>query len=183
MNCEELNLDDDGIFNLLVGSPAETLEPNKYLLTFVGTTLKQQFEFLLQLTTELCKYFFGNEEGVVHLDMLSQNNFLLIDKYIKSLGFNCYFNVLPANTENLNYMYENRYDRININSNTNINELKFGIKCNSILYVISFSHILTEEYNSRNNNKRLNNSDNSDNSDGSDGSNYSSSKRIRISRS
>ena len=32
----------------------------------------------------------------------------------------------------------NRYDRVNIKPTTKLNELSFGIKCDAILFVISF---------------------------------------------
>lgn len=177
MSYEELDLDIDGVLDLLTKTPQNTLVPNKYPIQFEGVPMKEQFEFLLQLTTELCKIFFGNDQGQVDLGTLQKKDFDLVDKYVKAIGFNCYFESIPANSDNLNYMYNNRYDRIYISSTTNIKELKFAIRCNTILYVISFSNILVEEYNSRQQSIKRNANDNDINDNSDDNS---VSKRIRI---
>jgi hypothetical protein len=187
MSNEELDLDIDGIMNLLIQTPTNLLQPNKYLMQFDGGNLKELFEFLLQMTTNLCKACFGNEYGQVNLAAMSPADFSLIDNYIQTLGYRCKFESKPANANNLNYMHDNRYDRITITSSTTLDELKFGIKCDSILYVISFSNLLSENYNSyKKTNKRNNNYDDSNDS-GNDSNNVNNnnnlgSKRIRISR-
>ena len=86
----------------------------------------------------LCKEFYGNEKGVVNLATLTPEQFNVIDKYIQSIGFKCLFQPMTANADNINISYYNRYDRINITPTTKLNELTFGIKCDSILFVISF---------------------------------------------
>ncbi len=61
----------------------------------------------------------------------------------KCIGFICIFNTLPANNYNLNHAYTNRYDKITITSQTKLKELLFGLKCEQILYVISFDFLPT----------------------------------------
>ena len=77
-------------------------------------------------------------KGVVNLAILTPEQFNLIDKYMQSIGFKCLFQPMAANADNLNISYVNRYDRINITPTTKLNELSFGIKCDTILFVISF---------------------------------------------
>jgi hypothetical protein len=90
----------------------------------------------------LCKEFYSDNKGQVNLGQITQEQFIIIDKYMQSIGFKCYFNSLPANSTNINYYYDNRYDRITITSNTNLKDLYFGIKCENILFVINFDNLL-----------------------------------------
>jgi hypothetical protein len=57
------------------------------------------------------------------------------------IGFSCNFKGLPVNNHNINYAYDNRYDRIAIIPETQLKDLLFGLKCNEILYIISFDVI------------------------------------------
>ena len=137
MNNQEKDLDINEIFNE-VTRESYPKEPNSYPLQFELESLKELFDFLLQFVTMLCKEFYGNEKGVVNLATLTPEQFNVIDKYIQSIGFKCLFQPMTANADNINISYYNRYDRINITPTTKLNELTFGIKCDSILFVISF---------------------------------------------
>jgi hypothetical protein len=129
----------DEIFNNIIKELKPL--PNSYPLGFELDSLKELFEFLLQLVTMLCKHFFSNDAGQVNLALLSPTDFQLIDKYMQFIGFTCGFQALPANADNLNWAYETRYDRIPINSQTLLEELHIGLKCNDILYVINFKKL------------------------------------------
>ena len=133
------DLDIDEIFDEVISlnNPA----PNAYPLEFNLDSLKELFEFLLQFVTMLCKYFYGDEKGQVDLSTLSQNDFINIDNYMKCIGFSCNFQGLPANNYNINYVYDNKYDRLEITPHTQLKDLLFAIKCNTMLYVISFDTI------------------------------------------
>jgi hypothetical protein len=126
--------------------------PNSFPLQFEGINIKEKFEFLLEFVTKLCKYFYGNSMGQVNLDEMTPQQFNIIDSYVNSIGYSCKFESKNANTENLNYMYDNRYDRIEITLNTILSDLKFGLKCNNILYVISFSSLYDTNQMKRRNN-------------------------------
>jgi len=134
------DLDIDEIFDEVISlnNPA----PNAYPLEFNLDSLKELFEFLLQFVTMLCKYFYGDEKGQVDLSTLSQNDFINIDNYMKCIGFSCNFQGLPANNYNINYVYDNKYDRLEITPHTQLKDLLFGIKCNAMLYVIRFDTIV-----------------------------------------
>ena len=103
------DLDIDEIFDEVISlnNPA----PNAYPLEFEIDSLKELFEFLLQFVTMLCKYFYGDEKGQVDLSTLSQNDFINIDKYMKCIGFSCNFQELPITNYNINYVYDNKYTK------------------------------------------------------------------------
>jgi hypothetical protein len=136
MNYEEKEVDINQIFNEVTKTAPQA--PNTYPLQFELNSLKELFEFLLQFVTMLCKEFYADNKGVVNLALLTPEQFNLIDNYMQSIGFKCLFQPMAANGDNLNISYVNRYDRVNITPTTKLNELSFGIKCDTILFVISF---------------------------------------------
>ena len=139
MNNNEKDLDILEIFNEVTKSSPK--EPNSFPLEFELESLKQVFEFLLQFVTMLCKEFYSDDKGQVNLGVMNPEQFNIVNKYMQSIGFICTFQALPANSNNINYYYDNRYDRITITSNTKINDLYFAIKCENILYVINFNKL------------------------------------------
>ena len=138
-NYEEKDVDIDEIFNEVVKSSPK--EPNSYPLQFELNSLKELFEFLLQFVTMLCKEFYGDDKGTVNLATLTTDQFNLIDRYMQSIGFKCTFLPMQANSDNINICYVNRFDRITITTETILNELMFGIKCDTLLYVITFDKL------------------------------------------
>jgi hypothetical protein len=134
---EDMNIEQ--IFNEV--TKYTPMEPNAYPLHFELNSLKELFEFLLEFVTMLCKKYYGDENQQVNLANMNLEDFVLINKYMNSIGFNCNFNALPTNATNINNTYNNRYDRIEITNNTKLSDLLFGIKCDTILYVISFCKI------------------------------------------
>ena len=134
---EEKDVDIYEIFDEVIKTHPK--EPNSYPLQFELNSLKELFEFLLQFVTMLCAKFYGDEEGRVNLASISPEQFNLIDKYMQSIGFKCTFQPMQANSDNLNICYVNRFDRIIITPETKLNELMFGIKCDTVLYVITFN--------------------------------------------
>jgi len=139
MNYEEKDVDINEIFNEVTKTSPQ--DPNAYPLQFEVESLKELFEFLLQFVTMLCKEFYADDKGVVNLAVLTPDQFNIIDRYMQSIGFKCLFQPMAANADNLNISYVNRYDRLTITPETRLNELMFGIKCDTILFVISFDKI------------------------------------------
>ena len=138
-NIKHLNIND--IFNEVVNL-ANPL-PNSYPLEFDINSITEIFEFLLQFITMLCKYFYGDSRGVVDLTQLSKNDFLKINIYMLTLGFSSNFNIMNITNVNLEYASKNRYDRIDINNNTKLKDLIFGLKCKNKLYIINFDLLKT----------------------------------------
>ena len=139
MSNNEKEVDILQIFNEITKSTPSP--PNSFPLQFELDSLKDLFEFLLQFVTMLCKEFYGDEKQQVNLSNMSNDDFLMINKYMQSIGFTCNFCAVPANAHNINNTYEKRYDRITITSQTKLGDLLFGIKCGDILYVISFDKL------------------------------------------
>ena len=137
MNRQEKDLDINEIFNEVTSSSIPK-EPNSYPLQFELDSLKELFEFLLQFVTMLCKEFYSDDNGQVNLGNMSPEQFITINKYMQSIGFNCDFKAVPAIAQNINNTYNNRYDRITITKNTKLSDLVFGILCGNVLYIISF---------------------------------------------
>ena len=129
----------DKIFNDIINQ--QNPQANSYPLEFELDSLKELFEFLLQLVTMLCKHFYSNENGQVNLSLLSPTNFHSIDKYMQVIGFTCGFQALPANADNINWAYSTRYDRIQITQQTKLEDLHLALKCENMLYVISFKKL------------------------------------------
>ena len=139
MNFNETELDIEEIFNEVTKhSPRES---NTFPLQFEMSSLKEVFEFLLQFVTMLCKEFYSNDKGQVDLANMSPEQFMIINKYMQSIGYNCDFKAVPANSHNINNTYDNRYDRVKITSNTKLNDLLFGILCGTVLYIVSFDKL------------------------------------------
>ena len=140
MNRQEKDLDINEIFNEVTSSSIPK-EPNSYPLQFELDSLKELFEFLLQFVTMLCKEFYSDDNGQVNLGNMSPEQFITVNKYMQSIGFNCNFKAVPAIAQNVNNTYNNRYDRITITKNTKLSDLVFGILCGNVLYIISFDKI------------------------------------------
>lgn len=138
-NNEEIDLDIQEIFNEVTKSFPQ--EPNSIPLQFELESLKEVFEFLLQFVTLLCKEFYSDDKGQVNLGAMNPEHFTIIDKYMQSIGFTCSFQALSANSNNTNYYYDNRYDRITITPNTMLKDLFFSIRCENTLFIISFDRI------------------------------------------
>jgi len=140
MNRQEKDLDINEIFNEVTSSSIPK-EPNSYPLQFELDSLKELFEFLLQFVTMLCKEFYSDDNGQVNLGNMTPEQFITVNKYMQSIGFNCDFKAVPAIAQNINNTYNNRYDRITITKNTKLSDLLFGILCSNVLYIISFDKI------------------------------------------
>ena len=136
MNVNETELDIQEIFNKVTANLPK--EPNSFPLHFEMSSLKEIFEFLLQFVTMLCKEFYGNELGQVDLANMSPDQFIMVNKYMQSIGFTCEFKAVPAIAQNINNTYDKRYDRVVITPNTKLSDLLFGILCGNVLYVVNF---------------------------------------------
>lgn len=139
MSYQEKDVDIFEIFEEVTKSHPE--QPNHFPLKFELGSLKALFEFLLQFVTMLCTKKYGNDTGHVNLAAMNPSEFEMVNKYMQSIGFNCNFNICPANAHYINHCYDNRFDRVSITNITKLSDLIFGIKCDETLYIISFSRL------------------------------------------
>jgi len=136
IKTQEKDLDINQIFDELINT--QNLSPRCYPLEFELDSIRDVFEFLLQLSTLLFKHFHGDENGKVSLETLNQEDLQNINNHIMALGYKCNFQCLPANSYNLDHTMQNRYDKIPITSHTILKELMMGIKCSQKLFIINF---------------------------------------------
>lgn len=158
-NIDEVDIEQ--IFERVVMTTSPT--PNNFPLQFDGINITEKFEFLLEFITKLCKHFFGGPTGQVNLAEMTPTDFNIVNNYMMSIGYTCTFETQNANYQNLSRIQEERYDRIPITINTKLSDLKFGLKCNNTLYIISFNSL-----HEANQNKRLNTKTISDDSSDDD---------------
>ena len=134
----EVNIE-DLLENVLESVPKP---PKSISITLDSENLKEMFEFLLDFVTKIFKTLYSDERGVVDLEKLSDAHFNTVDQYMQSIGFKCNFNAMPATHANLTYLYQNRYDKIEITRQTKLADLFFAIKCSQKVYCISFSFLV-----------------------------------------
>lgn len=112
----------------------------KDLVLIQNEDLKNYFEMLLMLFLEglnrFCRYSL-NENNKYDLTLLKENDIIKINSYMKKLNVKLNFNIV----ENTNTDYI-PYDKININSNTNLSDLYYLFYVASTIYVVNFSHIV-----------------------------------------
>lgn len=109
-------------------------------LKFENTNLKNLFEDLLDIFTKGMKLKYGKNDKV-DLSSLTKHNIEHFNKYFNSFGFELNINIEPFDIINGNKYEYMKYDKININSNTKLNELKLPFLSNDIVYIISFDFI------------------------------------------
>jgi hypothetical protein len=136
-------MDIEELFEAILSKPAEP--PKSIDLSFVNEIeLKDLFEFLIQFFTEISKTFFSNENNTVELEQLSELDLKRINAYIQSIGFTSVIDIFPVSALDIfdiARLQNGKYNKININLNTNLNDLYFTIKCKETIYKISFDYI------------------------------------------
>jgi hypothetical protein len=115
--------------------------PYCYRLEFEheGTHLKNIHQELLMFFTHGMKQLYGDEHGQVNLKDLSQEQLNVMDKYMNMIGISFHYKVYEE-SECAKMIVENF--AILETEKKNLEDHKFKIKCNDIIYVIYFS-ILT----------------------------------------
>lgn len=106
--------------------------------------VKDLFEILLMMFTNICKIYFSNDGGIVNLDILSNDDLNFVQKYFQSIGFifavetHNYNTMTPAEISNLDH---SKYSNIEITKDTKIEDLYFILKCQNIIYKITFYYV------------------------------------------
>lgn len=109
-------------------------------LKFENSNIKNLFEDLLDIFTKGMNLKYG-KNNKVDLSLLNENNIEQFNKYFNSFGFKLNIHIEPYNFINSSKYEYMKYDKININSNTKLNELKLPFLSNNIVYIISFDFI------------------------------------------
>lgn len=110
---------------------------NYYTLDFGITDTKELFELFIMIFTYSTKKFYGDSFGNVNLKNLSEKDINKIKKYYNSFGIELKTTVYNE----IEYLNSNitPYKDINIVPNTKLEDIIFSLKCEDIIYTISFS--------------------------------------------
>lgn len=106
--------------------------------------IRDLFEILLNFFTDICKLYYSDDNHRVDLEILSNEDLDFIRKYFKSIGFNFNiesFNYYQISNNFIEQLQKNKYDKIVINTDTEINDLYFVLKCRNIIYKIKFFYL------------------------------------------
>ena len=110
-------------------------------LSFVeDMELVDLFEFLLTVFTQGAKNLYGDSEGKVNLDMCTDTELDIINKYCQSIGFKVIIDKYdPGDSQyiDFNAMY---YKNIKITQQTVLRELHLTMHCKKNIYVITFAN-------------------------------------------
>ena len=100
-------------------------------------SLKEIFEMLLMIFTEGMKILYG-VDGKVDLNSLREKDFIKVQEYFKSFGFQCNYNVyLPSEASKINFE-SRKYTNVDINNKTKLKDLRLPLKCGARVFEISF---------------------------------------------
>lgn len=118
---------------------------NEFRLEFEDEiTLKNLFELLLNFFTNICKLYFGDHNGIVNINHMTDNDLSLVNNYFYSIGFKYNlqnYNYNQTSLQQINYLQNNKYSNYTITSSTRLDELFFVLKCNDTIFKINFEQI------------------------------------------
>jgi hypothetical protein len=149
---------DELILNIFNKEPEQ---PNSILINFDTTDIKELFDRLLLIFNNGCKLLFSYNGLNVNIFKLTDNDFILLNKYFNSFGINIYFKkfsvvqvskfksflegtITKFDTNLFNDFSEiELLDLINFkNSNSNyLEDLRFQLRVNDIVFILYFSFL------------------------------------------
>jgi len=140
---EEKSVDIDELLNdILIQQPKGERSIN---FQFQNTIeIKDLFEILLKFFTDICKLYYSDTNGIVDLEILSNDDLNFIRKYFKSIGFDFNvesYNYFQVDNKFIDELQNNKYNKITINNTTQIDDLYFVLKCRNIIYKIKFFYL------------------------------------------
>ena len=115
-------------------------EAKNYQLSFDALGLKDMYEMLLTFLVEGLKMKWG-VDGKINMNNLSNDDLLLIDKYMKSVGIKVNLDILTQENYDLIKNIMIPYDKYIIRQNTKLCEMKYPLRCGNLYHVISFDLI------------------------------------------
>ena len=124
MDCEAF------IDMLLSDDPHPKKSVNADFLSDNEMTPMELFKILMYIFTECMKKLYGDEKKQVNLDILKSHDFNHVNKYFKSFGISCNYNV-----NDLDYIPEKNSDQ------AKLNEIKMNIKTQQYYYSFWFDFI------------------------------------------
>ena len=116
-------------------------EPRSRTIAFDTNNLKQLFESLLIIFTNGMKLLFGNSQGVVELENLSEENITLVQSYYESMGFRFYFDIYDDSNENREKTQDMKYTNLIVTSQSRLKDFYFPLLSRGRIYLINFDYI------------------------------------------
>ena len=116
-------------------------EPRTRTIAFDTNNLKQLFESLLIIFTNGMKLLFGNSQGVVELENLSEENINLVQSYYESMGFRFYFDIYDDSNENREKTQDMKYTNLIVTSQSRLKDFYFPLLSRGRIYLINFDYI------------------------------------------
>lgn len=89
----------DDFIDQLVSAPPR---PDKSIQLELGEKTeddKETFKSLIEIFTKVMKYIYGDNQGVVKLESLSDEDLNLVDNYFKSFGIKIYYEVFSNSNQ------------------------------------------------------------------------------------
>ena len=131
-NQNEIELND--LVEYLFNSEPQPI--NSINVLFDNINIKDLFESLLMIFTFGMKKLFGDYNGQVDLSSLSQDNIVYFNKYMNSFGVN--LNIEVEEVKLFKDYEKIKYNNIEINNNTKLENLKLPFFSNGMVYIINF---------------------------------------------
>jgi hypothetical protein len=141
MNIVEKKLDAyeiaDNLYNDTVISPND-------IITIEGCDLKSYFEMLIIIFMEgmykFCRYSI-NDNNKFNLNALKESDIFKINSYFKKINIQLHFKIFPQDEWNMNYIDKYKsYDKIEINSNSKLEELYAIFYVFPNVYLVNFTN-------------------------------------------
>ncbi len=152
-------IDFDELIINIFNNPPEN--PNTILINFDTFDIKELFEKLLLIFNNGCKLLFSENGIKVDIFKLSDDNFILLNKYFNSFGINIHFkkfsvvqvskfkSFLEGNINTFNNNLFNEFSNIELldlisykNSNSsNLEDLRFQLRVSDIVFILHFSYL------------------------------------------
>ena len=115
---------------------------NTDIFSIQSSNLKEYFEMLLIITMEGLKLYYGNKDGKVDIEFLSNKDFEKINTYLKKINIKMNYSIY--NQKEWNNGRKNIIKPYNViieDKNTNLKDYYFIIEKNSV-YVIWFEYMI-----------------------------------------
>ena len=124
-----------GIIDIIFSGDQKPLK--YYTLDFGITDKKELFELFLMIFTFSTKKFYGDMNGKVNLKNLSERDINKIKNYYNSFGVELTTKIYNES----DYLNSDiiPYKELPITSDTKLEDLVFSLKCEDVIYTISFS--------------------------------------------
>jgi len=121
--------------------------PGEIKLEFINTiSVKELFEFCMELFNEISKYKYGNSSGQVDISMWSLDTIAYINKYYNSIELNMEIKIyenITSNLQSIQFYKSRTYNKYPITHNTKLQDLYYTLyhQNTNNYYIINFSYM------------------------------------------